>query len=805
MRTCISLLLGLALAGLSSTAGAQTLREAGAVREAPHQRVPDFLGWVPDELIVVLEPAARREVVASTDASGAPRVNRATLQAVLDQHGATRFARQFAGARPQPGSSPYPDLTGHYKVKLGPGVDLDAAIQAFEADADVAWVERIGMHSLYGEPNDPYFRDSPNAGFPYDQWHLWDVHSIDAELAWDLQTGSDQVLVGVLDSGVRYFHVDLGGNVPQWGPSNPYSGGNIFVNPGEVPGNGLDDDANGYVDDTIGYDFVATTGGFGVNCIDQDCGTADNDPDDGDGHGTHVAGTIGAITNNGIQVSGVAGGFGSGAPGVQVVPLRIGYHASYFGQVTGIVRMDYAAEAMVYLSELVDAGRNVAAINCSWGSSDSGGLSAAVDALQARDVLVVHAAGNSNSSSADFLGTKAGVMNVAATGAGGSGASFTNYGSWVDVAAPGVDVLSTYRNPDDPDAGAHYIALLSGTSMAAPHVVGVAALLESCVPSLTRADKFSLIVGNTTPYSDSRDLGSGIANARLALDAAGCSGGTPCSLTADFSGTPTDGCAPLVVQFTDLSSGGATSWSWDFGDGGSSTAQSPGHTYQAAGTYAVSLTVSDGTCGDSVTKQGYVTVGAVPIADFSGTPTSGTAPLAVQFTDLSSGGVTSWSWDFGDGGTSTAQSPSHTYQAAGTYSVTLVASNACGSDSASKVGYVTVTEPTTPTTMHVADIVVVRENLSQGFKRAVATVTVVDEAGAPVANASVTGDFSGRTNDAGLSAVTNGSGQAVLFSSSVKGGGGDWCFQVTGVTHGSLSYDSASNAVTQSCESGDVF
>ena len=92
---------------------------------------------------------------------------------------------------------------------------------------------------------------------------------------------------------------------------------------------------------------------------------------------------------------------------------------------------------MNYLADLVDAGHNVAAVNCSWGSSNSGGLNAAVDNLLAHDVMVIHAAGNSNSSSADFLGTKAGVMNVAATDMNGNGANFTNHGSWVDVAAPG--------------------------------------------------------------------------------------------------------------------------------------------------------------------------------------------------------------------------------------------------------------------------------------------------------------------------------------------------------------------------------
>jgi PKD repeat protein len=446
----------------------------------------------------------------------------------------------------------------------------------------------------------------------------------------------------------------------------------------------------------------------------------------------------------------------------------------------------------------------VASINCSWGSSNSGGLGAAVQNLLAHDVMIMHAAGNSGSSSADYLGTVAGVMNVSATDRNGNGASFTNHGSWVDVAAPGVDILSTYRNPDDADPGAHYIALLDGTSMASPHVAGIAALLESCTPSLTASQKFDLIVNNTDPYSDTRDLGSGIADAKKALDAAGCSG-TPCDITADFAGDTTSGCASLLVDFTDLSTGaGINGWAWDFGDSGTSTAQNPSHTYAAAGTYSVSLTASSSLCSDSVTRSAYIVVGAVPVADFTSSVTSGNAPLTVDFTDLTSGGPTSWSWDFGDSSGSSAQSPSHTYTAAGVYTVSLTASNTCGSDSNTKVGYITVSDPPPVTECHVADIVVTKENLGAGNKRGVATITIADDAGNPVSGATVTGDFSGKTSDPGVSGVTDGNGQVILYSSSAKGGG-EWCFEVTVVTHGTLNYNPGENAVTQSCESGDVF
>ncbi|KPK78009.1 MAG: hypothetical protein AMJ79_01265, partial [Phycisphaerae bacterium SM23_30] len=259
----------------------------------------------------------------------------------------------------------------------------------------------------------------------------------------------------------------------------------------------------------------------------QDCGQVDNDPDDGDGHGTHVAGTIAAITNNNLMAAGVAGGFASGSVsswgnGVEVMAMRIGYHAKYQGQITGIVRMDWAAEAMSYVADQIDRHNiNVAAINCSWDSSNTGGIDAAVDNLLAHDVMIIHSAGNNNSATADYLGAKAGVMNVAATDVNGAGAGFSNHGAWVDLAGPGVDVLSTYAEPGDPDKDNHYIALLSGTSMAAPHVAGVAALLESFDPNLSGPEKLDIMVNTTTPYNDSRNLGAGIINAYNALQAIG--------------------------------------------------------------------------------------------------------------------------------------------------------------------------------------------------------------------------------------------------------------------------------------------
>ncbi|MCJ7749849.1 MAG: PKD domain-containing protein, partial [Armatimonadetes bacterium] len=173
----------------------------------------------------------------------------------------------------------------------------------------------------------------------------------------------------------------------------------------------------------------------------------------------------------------------------------------------------------------------------------------------------------------------------------------------------------------------------------------------------------------------------------------------PPAPVADFSGSPTSGPAPLTVNFTDSSTNTPTSWSWTFGDGGSSTAQNPSHQYTSAGDYTVSLTATNAGGHDTETKTNYISVSEppppAPVADFSGSPTSGPAPLTVNFTDSSTNTPTSWSWTFGDGGSSTAQNPSHQYTSTGDYTVSLTATNAGGQDIETKTNYISVTAATT--------------------------------------------------------------------------------------------------------------
>lgn len=162
---------------------------------------------------------------------------------------------------------------------------------------------------------------------------------------------------------------------------------------------------------------------------------------------------------------------------------------------------------------------------------------------------------------------------------------------------------------------------------------------------------------------------------------------------ADFTANVTSGTAPLSVLFTDLTTNSPTSWSWTFGDGGTSTDQNPVHTYAAAGNYTVTLNATNAYGSDVETKTAYVTVTSTPVtpvANFTANVTSGTAPLSVLFTDATTNSPMSWSWTFGDGGMSTDQNPVHTYTAAGNYTVTLTATNVYGSDNETKTEYINV-------------------------------------------------------------------------------------------------------------------
>ncbi len=640
----------------------------------PLKATPFDVQYVPDRFIVVLTEAAGSFDATDYRTLGKSGIN--SLDLLAGKYAIEYMRPQFIGAA-QRGIT---ELSRYYKVQfIGPH-DLQAVMDAYAADPLVDHVEPIGIHPMYATPNDGYYD-------PYQWYHnQTSDHDIDSPEAWDIQTGSDNLIIALLDSGVRYYHPDLGG--VNGSPSNPgASRGNMWINTTELNGSsGVDDDGNGYTDDWIGYDFIDGVS----NCWPgEDCNTKDNDPRDFNGHGTHTAGIMGMLTNDGYGMAGTAGGWGNGSQaeygnGVKVMCLRMGYSYNYLGQEYGVVMMDAAAEAFYYAA---DNGAKIA--SCSWGSSNSGGIGAAATYFINNGGIIVVAAGNDGAEvSPPYLNSRGDCISVAATDENDNGASFTTYGTWVNICAPGNNIYSTYHDHYDPNT--NYWASMGGTSMAAPMTAAVCGLIWSQNPGWSAAqveDQLYSSADNIDAYLSSKyigKMGAGRINSYNAVNT-----GTPPPV-ANFSGSPTSGCVPLTVNFTDLSTGDITSWDWTFGDGGTSTGQNPSHQYTTTGTFTVSLTVTGPGGSDTETKTGYITVSDVPTAAFTGSPTSGEIPLTVNFTNQSSG-ATSYSWDFGDTQTSTATNPSHTYTEAGTYTVTLTATNACGSDDEVKTDYITVT------------------------------------------------------------------------------------------------------------------
>ena len=261
---------------------------------------------------------------------------------------------------------------------------------------------------------------------------------VEPEALWQYSKGKDTV-VAVIDTGVDYNHKDLKAN--------------IWVNTKEIPNNGKDDDKNGYIDDVQGWDFVDQAG---RSCIfTEDCTKEDNDPSDINGHGTHVAGIIGAVANNNIGISGIA-------PETKIMALRAGYSSGFGGYLK-------TSDIMQAVNYALDNGADV--INMSFAGYGLDVMSSLMFSAYKKGVICVAAAGNSNSSTPVYPAAISSVIAVGATYDGVSRAYYSNYGSWVDITAPGSSILSTIPN--------NQYKHKSGTSMAAPIVAGIAALLKA--------------------------------------------------------------------------------------------------------------------------------------------------------------------------------------------------------------------------------------------------------------------------------------------------------------------------------------
>jgi len=483
--------------------------------------IPNFLGYVSDRIVVNFDPAAASMMDKRAFPQG--RTGIPTFDQLAERLGAHFIRAQFPGAQRKTYRGRVIDLSGWHKIEFANKVDVTAVVEAFKRIPGVIDAQPISIHTVYKEPIEQF----------YDwQWHL---PKIQAPEAWDTATGNPEIIVAILDTGVRYFQKDLGGADASY--SNPnIIGGNMWINTTEKEGvAGEDDDENGYVDDWIGWDFVERTqDSFFIYCYPndflelgeegEDCDMADNDPRDFNGHGTHCAGIASAMNHNAEAVASIAGGWGDGTleqfgNGVKIMPLRIGWSAVYLGLLeVGLVTMDYAAEALYYAAE---NGARIA--SCSWGSANDGGIAAAIDAFLASGGLIFKAAGNDGSETQDYMCEREDIIKVAATDPDDCIAYFSNYGAWVDVCAPGVEIWSLYHFHYDPEQD--YVTAMDGTSMAAPLAAGVAALIWSQNPDLKASQVRQILYESADPLDSlpcnapyAGKLGGGRINAYKALN-----------------------------------------------------------------------------------------------------------------------------------------------------------------------------------------------------------------------------------------------------------------------------------------------
>ena len=349
-------------------------------------------------------------------------------------------------------------------LRLPPGQSVAAAVRALENDPTVEYVEPNWVYHHDAVSNDPQYTSGALWGMYGDATTPANQFGSQAGEAWAAgKTNCSTVWVGVIDEGYMFTHEDLAANAGK--------------NPGEIAGNGIDDDGNGYIDDVQGWDFAGNN-----NSVFDGIG---------DDHGTHVSGTIGGVGGNAKGVAGVCWS-------VKLI------NAKFLGSNGGTTAN--AIKAVDYITDLkIRHGLNIVATNNSWGGGGfSQALGDAIGRANQANILFIAAAGNdavNNDVTASFPSnyTNANVIAVASITSTGALSSFSSFGATtVDLGAPGSAIVSTVPVRSRGQIVSGY-ASFSGTSMATPHVTGAAALYAALHPGSTAAQIKAAILNSTVP------------------------------------------------------------------------------------------------------------------------------------------------------------------------------------------------------------------------------------------------------------------------------------------------------------------
>lgn len=435
-----------------------------------------------------------------------------------------------------------------YMLSFDDASKIDELIEQLKKDDLIEYVEKVPLIKPTLVSNDPEYSK------------LWHLDKIGAPAAWNQFSTGGTAVIAIIDDALDRTHPDLAPN--------------LWVNPGEIAGNGIDDDGNGYIDDVNGWDLASN----------------DNDPNPPTTefrHGTHVAGIASAATNNAIGVAAI--GFSCKLMAIKAT--------------TAATQITHGYQGIIYAA---DNGADI--INCSWGGSTSSTTAQnIINYALASGCIVVAAAGNDNTSVPFYPASYPGVVCVASTRDDDTKSGFSNYGSTITVSAPGSNIYSTLPG------GAY--GYLSGTSMASPLVAGLLGLMRSFHPGMPNVDLIICLKSTTTSIDAlnptySGQLGVGRIDAAAAMTCVSAALNTP--PVADFSVNNASITAGGSVVFTDASTYAPTSWTWQFPGGTPSTYNGknpPAIVYSTQGVYSVTLSVSNNHGGDQEIKTNYITVG----------------------------------------------------------------------------------------------------------------------------------------------------------------------------------------------------